>query len=46
MKFQSLEQFRNDEYGARPGWLLQLAISVLGGVATIGVLLTFVVVGA
>ena len=35
MKFYSLDQFRKHEYGASRGPLMQFAIAILGGVATL-----------
>jgi len=46
MKFQSVEQFRKQEYGASLGRLLQFAIAILGGVATVGAVFGLMHLGA
>jgi hypothetical protein len=46
MKFQSLEQFREHEYGAGPGRVTQIAIAILGGVATVSAVFGLLHLGA
>ena len=42
MKFQSLDQFRKHEYGASLGRFMHVAVAVLGGAATIGLVFALV----
>ncbi|HJT68576.1 MAG TPA: hypothetical protein VJ731_00170 [Terriglobales bacterium] len=46
MKFQNLEQFRKQEYGASFGPLMQFALAILGGAATLAAVFTLVHLGA
>lgn len=42
MKFQCLDQFRKQEYGASLGRFMHFAVPVLGGTATVGAVFAFV----